>query len=212
MNEISVEQMSEIDVLDDSLYDLDNSDLSLVLYEKSQNVLMERTKTLMEKSPAFIEYLEKMKPAEYQEYHAKKITVFKHQGHSIRLVSGKLLGHEGVVKNVSTEPVYADITMNEGRLELKLPPLHNAFLYVFQGEGSVINDDGEANSVTSPRLVILTQGDRLVMETNREARFMLAAAQKIEEPIVRWGPFVMNTHEEVEQTLQEIRTGQFPPD
>jgi redox-sensitive bicupin YhaK (pirin superfamily) len=155
---------------------------------------------------------EKMKPAEYQEYHAKKITVFKHQGHSIRLVSGKLLGHEGVVKNVSTEPVYADITMNESRLELKLPPLHNAFLYIFQGEASVINDDGEANSVTSPRLVILTQGDRLVMETNREARFMLAAAQKIEEPIVRWGPFVMNTHEEVEQTLQEIRTGQFPPD
>lgn len=65
MNEISVDQMLELDVLDDSLYDLDSSDLSLVLYEKSQNILMEKTKNLIEKSPVFIEYLEKMKPIEY---------------------------------------------------------------------------------------------------------------------------------------------------
>lgn len=55
---------------------------------------------------------EKMKPAEYQEYRAEKITAFEHQGHTIRLVSGEMLGYEGVVENVSTAPVYADI-MNE---------------------------------------------------------------------------------------------------
>ena len=155
---------------------------------------------------------EKMKLAEYQEYQAEEITGFDHQGHTIRLVSGKLLGHAGVLKNVSTAPVYADITMIAGRLELQLPPQHNAFIYIFQGEACIINDAGKANSVTAPRLVMLTQGDNLVLETSHEARLMLAAAQNINEPIVRWGPFVMNTHEEVEQTLRDMREGKFPPE
>jgi redox-sensitive bicupin YhaK (pirin superfamily) len=154
---------------------------------------------------------EKMKPAEYQEYQVEDITGFEHQGQIIRLVSGELLGHAGVVKNVSTAPVYADITMIAGRLELPLPPQHNAFIYVFQGETRIINDAGKANSVVAPRLVMLTQGDNLVLETSREARLMLAAAQKIDEPIVRWGPFVMNTRDEIEQTLREIREGESPP-
>ncbi|MHC4143860.1 MAG: pirin family protein [Planctomycetota bacterium] len=155
---------------------------------------------------------EKMKPAEYQEYQAEEIIGFGHQGHTVRLVSGELLGHEGVVQNVSTAPIYADITLNAGRLDLHLPAQHNAFLYIFQGEAHTINDMGKANSVIAPGLVILTQGDRLVLETSNEAGLMLAAAQKIDEPIIRWGPFVMNTREEIEQTLWEIREGQFPPE
>lgn len=102
--------------------------------------------------------------------------------------------------------------MNAGRLELQLPQQHNAFLYVFQGEARIINDAGEANSITAPRLVTLTQGNKLVLETSSVARLMLAAAQKISEPISRWGPFVMNTDEEVEQTLREMREGRFPPE
>jgi redox-sensitive bicupin YhaK (pirin superfamily) len=155
---------------------------------------------------------EKMKSAEYQEYRAEEINRFNHQGHTIRLISGQLLGHVGVVRNVSTAPVYADITMNAGRLEPQLPPQHNAFIYVFQGETHIINDAGKANSVTAPNLVILTKGDHLVLEASRKARLMLAAAQNINEPIVRWGPFVMNTRDEIEQTLREIREGQFPPE
>jgi redox-sensitive bicupin YhaK (pirin superfamily) len=154
---------------------------------------------------------EKMKPPEYQEYKAKDITEFIIQGQTIRLVSGELLGREGVVKNVSTTPIYAEITLETGRLELQLPEQHNAFFYIFQGEVSIINNAGKKNNVTAPNLVILTLGDKLVLETGSQARLMLAAAQKINEPIVRWGPFVMNTRGEIEQTLKEIRDGQFPP-
>jgi redox-sensitive bicupin YhaK (pirin superfamily) len=155
---------------------------------------------------------EKMKPAEYQEYQSEKITKFDHQGHKVRLVSGELLGHQGVVKNVSTSPLYAEINMTPGRLDLQLPNQHNAFLYVFHGEVKILNGNGGAKNVSAPELVILTEGDHLVLEADGEGRLMLAAARKIGEPIVRWGPFVMNSREEVEQTLREISAGKFPPE
>ena len=154
---------------------------------------------------------EKMKPAEYQEYKASEITAFEHQGNQIRLLSGELLGHQGVVSNVSTLPLYADITLNAGQLTLQLPQNHHAFIYVFEGSTHVVNGNGDSKVAMAPRLITLTEGDELVFETQDSARVMLAAARKIEEPIARWGPFVMNTREEIEQTLKEMREGRFPP-
>ncbi len=155
---------------------------------------------------------EKMKPAAYQEFKASEIIEFNHEGHRIRLVSGSLLGREGVVTGVSTAPIYADITMRMGELKLDLPQAHNAFLYLFEGSVGVINQAGETKSVAAPKLITLTRGSRLHLSTKQQGRFMLAAARKIGEPIKRWGPFVMNTREEIERTLQEMRNGTFPPD
>ncbi len=154
---------------------------------------------------------DKMNPPDYQEYRAEEITKFSHEGNQISLITGELLGHRGVVENVSTVPLYADITLTAGRLVLNLPEHHHAFVYVFEGETQVVGASNEAQSAASPRLLILSEGDELVFETADHARVMLAAAQKIEEPIVRWGPFVMNTQEEIEQTLAEVREGRFPP-
>lgn len=155
---------------------------------------------------------EKMNPPDYQEYPAEGITTFTHDGHQIKLITGELLGHQGVVKNVSTFPLYADITLQQGRLTLNLPEQHHAFIYVFEGEAQLLNAANELKPLTSPRLVVLTEGDELILETEQPARLMLAAARKIREPIVRWGPFVMNTRAEIEQTLQEVREGRFPPE
>ena len=154
---------------------------------------------------------EKMKPAEYQEYRAAEITNFTHESNQIRLISGELLGHQGVVKNVSSLPLYADIMLSAGQLELTLPKDHHAFIYVFEGDTHIVNDSGESQAVAAPRLVTLSEGDQLVFETQNSARVMLAAAQKIGEPIARYGPFVMNTRDEIEQTLREMREGRFPP-
>lgn len=155
---------------------------------------------------------EKMKPAEYQEYKANEITRFEHDGHAVRLVSGELLGHGGIVSGVSTAPVYADITMTAGELVLNLPAEHHAFLYVFEGAVGIIDETGEAKTMAAPQLVVLTEGEQLHLSSEQQGRFMLAAAQKIGEPIQRWGPFVMNTREEIEATLREMREGRFPPE
>ncbi len=155
---------------------------------------------------------DKMKKAQYQEYAAKEITVFEHQGHLVRLISGDLAGHQGVVRHISTQPTYADITLNPGTLTLDLPASHNAFIYLFRGELELVNNGGKERTITAPNLAILTQGDQLVLETRSQARLLLIAGMANNEPIARAGPFVMNTRAEIAQTWREIQNGEFPPD
>ncbi len=155
---------------------------------------------------------DKMKKAQYQEYLAKEITTFEHEGHFIRLISGNLFGHQGVVGHISTQPTYADISLNSGKLTVDLPDTHNAFVYVFQGELELIDDAGKEQAITAPELAILSQGDRLILQTETEARVLLVAGQANNEPIARSGPFVMNTRAEIAQTWREIQNGEFPPD
>lgn len=153
---------------------------------------------------------EKMKPAEYREYKASEIEDFEHNGHRIRLVSGELLGHSGPVTGVSTLPVYADIRLQDGELVLKTPAEHQAFLYVFEGHLEVVGA-AQTQAVQSPCLVVLKQGEEVHLQTREHARLMFGAARKLEEPIARHGPFVMNTHAQIEQTLRELHGGNFPP-
>jgi redox-sensitive bicupin YhaK (pirin superfamily) len=155
---------------------------------------------------------DKMKKAQYLEYPANEIPCFEHDGHIIRLISGDLLGHQGIVSHISTQPTYADITLTGGKLSLNLPDSHNAFIYVFQGELELINEQGKKHAIAAPELVILTPGNQLVLQTTTEARLLLIAGQPNNEPIARSGPFVMNTHSEIVQTWSEIRNGEFPPE
>ena len=155
---------------------------------------------------------DKMKAAEYQEYRADQITEFEHQGHRVRLVTGTLLGHRGSVVNVSTQPLYADIRLSPGSLECELPEHHNAFVYLFEGALEVVGDDNQAEKLEAPVLAVLGTGDRLGFRSDSGARVLLAAGKPNNEPIMRSGPFVMNTREEIIQTWQEIRDGTFPPE
>lgn len=154
---------------------------------------------------------DKMNPADYQEYRADEIESFEHEGHSIRLVCGELLGHTGPVTKVSRKPLLAEIEV-KGELNLLLESEHAALMYVFEGELEVVADEpNSTQKITAPQLVVLSQGDELVLRSENPARFMLASGAALNEPMVRWGPFVMNTREEIEQTLQELKSGAFPP-
>ena len=154
---------------------------------------------------------EKMKAAEYQEYRADQITEFEHQGHQLRLVSGELLGHQGSVINVSTQPIYADIRLSSGTLEIELPEHHNAFIYAFEGGLEVLGETNQVEALDAPALAVLSNGQRLHLRSDSGARVLFAAGKPNNEPIMRSGPFVMNTREEIIQTWQEIRDGTFPP-
>ena len=154
---------------------------------------------------------DKMKPADYQEFPAARLTHFDHEGHHIKLISGELLGHEGSVKHISNTPVYADISLNHGSLNLELPESYQIFIYVFEGELNVISNEPDS-AVTAPELAILSNGNRLALQTAAHARLLLLGGKPNNEPIARSGPFVMNTRREIVQTLHEIQSGTFPPD
>jgi hypothetical protein len=80
-----------------------------------------------------------------------------------------------------------------------------ALAYVFDGEGVFSNE-----TVNAVHLVKFNDGDCITVKTeNRSVRFMLIAGAPFKEPIVPYGPFVMNTLEEIQQTLQELRNGTF---
>lgn len=154
---------------------------------------------------------DKMNAAAYQEYDAKQITRFNYQGHIVRLISGELLGHTGAVKDISTQPIYADISLVAAKIKIPLPATHAAFIYVFQGALSLINDSGEQQKLKTSDIAVLTSGSQLELSAKAPARIILIAGKPLNEPIVRSGPFVMNTKEQIQQTWRELEAGTFPP-
>jgi quercetin 2,3-dioxygenase len=91
---------------------------------------------------------------------------------------------------------------------LPIPRGHSAFAYVFEGEGRFGADDRRI--IAAPRLVVWDDGDSVEVRADQSAvRFLLVAGKPLNEPIARYGPFVMNTKEEIEQTLLELRDGTF---
>jgi len=88
---------------------------------------------------------------------------------------------------------------------------HTAFAYVFEGKGRFVGDaQQDGTKVAHPRLVVFGDGDHIKVVTGESpVRFLLVSAKPLNEPIARYGPFVMNTREEIEQTLLELRQGTF---
>ena len=93
------------------------------------------------------------------------------------------------------------------RFREAVPRGHTAFAYVDHGD---VRFGPEATAVRAPALVVFGDGDLVEASAGAEGgRFLLAAARPIGEPIARYGPFVMNTRAEIEEALQELRTGRF---
>jgi hypothetical protein len=131
-------------------------------------------------------------------------------GARVRPIAGVADGGRlaGPVEGLAVEPKFLDVTLPAGTsFRDAVPPGHTAFAYVEQGE---VRFGPAATPAAAPALVIFEDGD-VVEATAGPAggRFLLAAARPLHEPIARYGPFVMNTRAEIEQTLQELRAGRF---
>jgi len=155
----------------------------------------------------------KMTRPRYQDVPAAGIPVVaRADGSRVRVVAGAVDGVEGAVKEIFAGPSYLDVTLPAGRtFEQPVPKGHTALLYVFQGEvqvGGAAPSRGQA--IGSPRLVILRDGDVVRVHAGATpARFLLLSAQPLGEPYVRYGPFVMNTEDEIAEAIRELRSGTF---
>jgi len=152
---------------------------------------------------------EKMNDPAYQEFSVNDIPVDRlENGSEIRVISGQTnQGTKGPVINNYVNPVYMDIILPAGQqFEQTLNSSDNAFIYVIEGLLSV----GELQkTITNREMGILGNGDQVSVTAKETSRFLLIAAQPLNEPVARGGPFVMNTKAEVLQAFEDFQNNRF---
>ncbi len=161
----------------------------------------------------------KMSRPRYQEVPDAHMTVDERpDGTRVRVVAGRSGDAVGPVSEIYADPEYIDVTLPAGGdYAQAVPRGHTAFAYVFRGEGEfgVACDLGyrgelDGSLVDAPSLVVFDDGDEVrVRAYESSVRFLLVSGAPLGEPIARYGPFVMNTREEIEQALRDLRAGTF---
>jgi quercetin 2,3-dioxygenase len=150
---------------------------------------------------------DKMCPPGYRDIRPEQIPEVTAEGVSVRVIAGQALGTAGAMQREATAPTYLDLHLEPGaRFAQPLPAAHNAFVYVYRGELAI----GET-AVPVQRMAILANtpgSDGVVLQAGAQgARAILVAGQPLNEPIAQYGPFVMNTNEEIFQAVEDFRRG-----
>ncbi len=155
----------------------------------------------------------KMSPPRYQDITAGEIPVVRgDDGIEVRVIAGEVEGTAGPVTEIAAQPAYLDVTLPAGGdFTHPTPPGHTVLAYVFEGGGAFgAGEDGGGETVSRRGFISFTDGDRVrVIGGVQGTRFLLLAGQPLGEPVARHGPFVMNTREEIEQALRDLRDGTF---
>jgi len=154
---------------------------------------------------------EKMTRPKYRDLPSDRLPeVEAAEGARLRVIAGEAAGGRltGPVEGLAVAPKFVDITLPPGTAFREgVAPGHTVFAYLDHGE---VHFGPERKPVRGPALVIFGDGDLVEASAGPGGgRFLLAAARPLGEPIARYGPFVMNTRAEIEQTLQDLRTGHF---
>lgn len=157
---------------------------------------------------------EKMKPAWYRDIAPTQIPrVALPRDGEAKVIAGRLRAGDKEIAGpindhgqLATDPLYFDLALAAGGgFEHALPAAHNAFVYVYEGEVRI----GD-RTVPAHAAGILSAGERVAIEAGAQgARMILLAARPLNEPVVQYGPFVMNTREEIEQTLRDYASGEL---
>jgi quercetin 2,3-dioxygenase len=152
---------------------------------------------------------DKMSAPRYQEFAPAEIPVAPLAGGaSAKVIAGQVGDTEGPVGGIATEPMLLDLALPAGgRVAMPLPEGHNAFLYAFDGEAAI----GEAGTrLARGSIAVLGEGDGVVVAApSGPARVLLAAGRPLNEPVARYGPFVMNTPEQIRQAILDFQLGRF---
>lgn len=154
---------------------------------------------------------EKMKPAHYRDIPAAQIpTAELPGGGQIKVIANTAVVSNNIVsgpiQGLSTEAIYWDIHLPMNAVfNHAIPGEHNTFIYVYEGDVAIGEDK---RRLTRGNAGLLTKGDELSIQALQEnTRFLVISGKPLKEPIVQYGPFVMNTTNEIEQAIQDYRAG-----
>lgn len=153
---------------------------------------------------------QKMSTPRYQEVAADTIPLVEQGGAQVRVVAGEYGGVRGPVTQIAAQPLYLDVTLQPGaKFEEPTPAGHQVVAYVFEGAGQF--GAGGEESVAAVSMLAFEDGERVRVSATADShvRFMLMAGAPFREPIFPYGPFVMNTREEIVQAVADLRNGTF---
>lgn len=156
---------------------------------------------------------QKMGRPRYQEVSATNIPTYEKEGLRVRVVAGQYEGVKGPVTEIAARPLYMEVALEPGK-EIALPVAQGltAVVYLFEGQGYFgLVDNNQGHLVEAVRMVVFDDGGFIRVRAAAEAgaRFMLIAGAPFKEPIAPYGPFVMNTWDEIQQALADLRNGTF---
>jgi hypothetical protein len=169
---------------------------------------------------------QKMTRPRYQDVASRDIPeITDDDGTRVRVVCGTFWGTTGPVDGIAADPRYLDVWVPPlRRRELPVELGRHAFAYVFEGSGSFrdasepqavrtdhVGDAASAGGEAGNRsLVLFDRGDEIVVQAGPTGiRFLLISGQPLREPVAWYGPIVMNTKDELQQALSELRDGTF---
>jgi redox-sensitive bicupin YhaK (pirin superfamily) len=150
---------------------------------------------------------DKLCPAWYRDIQSAELPQWQGEGVTARVIAGTTHGVQGAVQREATEPLYLDLHLAAGAaFEQELPEAHNAFVYVYRDSLSIAD-----KPVPAQRMAILANdGDAVRLVAGAQgARALLIAGRPLKEPIVQYGPFVMNSQQQIFQAVEDFRAGRL---
>jgi redox-sensitive bicupin YhaK (pirin superfamily) len=173
--------------------------------------LPEQTEGLMEGFQLWLNLpaRDKMRPPWYRDFTAPELPSFvSAAGVRAVVIAGTSHGVRGAVQREGTEPLYLDLALPAGaRFEHAVPDSHNAFVYVYRGSIEI-----EGTTVPAGRMAVFSNqagADGIAMRALGEARVLIIAGRPLREPIVQYGPFVMNTVDEIRTAVADFQAGRL---
>jgi redox-sensitive bicupin YhaK (pirin superfamily) len=154
----------------------------------------------------------KMTRPRYQDIRSDHIPeITQKDGTKIRVIAGSVDGIKGPLNGIAADPTYLDVFIPpHTSFTLAIERGQTLFAYVFTGAARFQQANRSQRLISHPHLVVFGDGDSITVKTEfHPVRLILVSGTPLGEPIARYGPFVMNTQKEIEQTLLELREGTF---
>lgn len=153
--------------------------------------------------------IEKMSAPNYQDIQLDSVPMAHIQNADVKVLAGAIEGVQGPVKTTAVSPTFLDVALKSGPSEITMSSDESAFIYVY--EGDVVINKGEQGNETileQGELGVLSQkGTQLCVSTDTECKFIVVSGKPINEPVVQYGPFVMNSQQEIVQAFNDYQSG-----
>lgn len=153
---------------------------------------------------------EKMSAPGYQEFSDEAFPRVEIPGGELKLVCGEYAGVSGPIQDATTEMFYFDLHIEPNEtLALEVPVSHQCFTYCYGGQ-AVTGDDKRAANIPTHSLTVFTRGDRVSLRAGADgAKLILVGGKPINEEVVQYGPFVMNSRAEIERAIRDFQAGKL---